>query len=246
MAKIVNEYQYFKQFIENIVKQNSNALICKLCRVKEFDNFVVKVEILSNDTKLLELSNIPIIQNGYVEPFLQKGDLGLLLPTNITIYNYLIEKENYFIENAREYVFMPLILKSKALNGNGDVLAIKSPKNDVINFGNEKLDLETKTTDINSKEKLKINTNNALLEANEVTINGNTSLSLESAQTSIKSTSPLELSGSETLGSLLNELITILSSLTTTPAVVGSPCSLNPATITQLQALAVRLQASFK
>lgn len=234
-----NEYQYFEKYIREVINDNAPRFECFLSKVKSFDNLCVSVEIVNNANEIMELSQVPIIQSAYNQPFIQKGDYGIILPLNTSILNSLLEKENLFTQGINEYVFLPLVLKSKAITGAGDNATIQSPNSEIkATINNNGIEIISKSDS---------------LKDNDLSINSKNKISLESADLSIKSdnvtiasSAPLEIGANDTLGSLIGELIDTLSSLTTTNAVVGSPCALNPATITQLATLKAKIQASFK
>lgn len=82
-------------------------------------------------------------------------------------------------------------------------------------------------------------------------ISGTTDLDLSSPLTTVSGSSELKLNGgiiqiksaTQSMYTLITTLFTILEGLTTTNAVPGSPCAVNPATIALLQAEALKWQA---
>lgn len=246
--KIVNDKQYLDSYLENAIKAHSNNVVCELCKVKACNGFSVDIVILSNDDELLELKNIPFIQSAYSQPIIQKDDLGLIFPINNTIYNYLIEKENFYINNANEYVFMPLVLKSKALQGEGNKAIITSAdSSNIASIDNDLISIQGNNLEASLSENLNAEGKDIAIKANnDLTINATSSLSAESANISIKSTQPLEIGANDTIGSLVNELIDIVSALAPIATSLGAPCTPDPAALVKLTALKAKILLSFK
>lgn len=195
---MINNDKYFNEYVRNIVKEYSNESTCKLCKVVSYDNQFVEVECVNTEGGVLK--QIPIIASKYVRPFIQQGDLGLLLNIRGNIFNYLINEENMFTQ-GNGYVYAPLISKDEIVvgNNNGNNMIITSPDSkNTIDYSNK-----GKTSKLVKKSE-NIDTTLDSISKGNVTIESKALLSLLSSK-------PIVVKTGENLGSLLVEILNTLS-----------------------------------
>lgn len=219
-SPISNKTLGLQKYLKSIVEQYSNDYNAILCEVVSYDNCFVKVKILNADNIITEINNIPIIANKYSRPFVQQGDLGILLNIHTDIYNTLIGLENSY-QDTNSYVFLPIIYQNESVDGNnnGNVKIDISPDGaNNIQFSNDGLNATLKQHNENITNDLTINADNSNITAKSdiketaqnITNTASASIALTAPTISISSQTPITIKSqgeSSNLGALLVETL---------------------------------------
>ena len=111
----VNTYSSINKYLQRVVNEAINLLPKSLpCRVLEVNGNKVKVErLLKNNNIIGFVDNVPIVRAIYYSYPIKAGDLGVLIPSDYPVVNYvdndlLPAKEMRTNSDGMGYMFFPL------------------------------------------------------------------------------------------------------------------------------------------
>lgn len=111
----VNTYSSINKYLQRVVNETINLLPKSLpCRVLEVNGNKVKVErLLKNNNIIGFVDNVPIVRAIYYSYPIKAGDLGVLIPSDYPVVNYvdnnlLPAKEMRTNSDGMGYMFFPL------------------------------------------------------------------------------------------------------------------------------------------
>lgn len=244
---MINNAFYLQNYILDLIKGNTPNYNGLLCEVVKYDNMFCEVKIKDATGQVTNLTNVPILANKYSRPFVQAGDLGVLLNVHTDFYNTLIGQENTYAD-INSYVFMPIIYKTEAVSGNsnGNTQIETSPdKANTMSFSNEGYVQKLKAHTDNV-------TNNYTLTAKNISETASSAYNAKGNSVTINSGTPITIKTSQegsNLGSLLydtlNDICTALSNAGV-PIIIGD-CSAQqnaslPGNISSIKAKMTRLK----
>ena len=232
---------------------------CYYAQVLVSDGYFANVKLVTQESTLVPIMGVPILQSKYDHPITKPGDKGLLLNVAQNIGG-LIEGKKTDMQKTDYFVFLPLITKSEY---KGDPLhrLISSPSlKTFFKLGDDGIVLEATTTISGKAQTLKFEGETKITGNTSITgdteVKGNTSvtgdveisgsLSVEGPQIAIKGSAPLEIGTSKTIGYLIDTIVTELMSFKTIPAAPGSPLTGDPGFIANMAKLKAEIATILK
>lgn len=215
--------QYFLQSIADFnATYNLERTLAKVTNISE-EGFYIDCKLINTNIGSEEYKYIPVLKNKYVNYPILKDDIVILLTLSHLLGNYLETEDLQNPENREAYFALPFTLLKDFKHKNE--FSLITPESNY-------------TITCSDNEGIKINDIIALKD---------TKLEIKDADISIKSNMPIEIGGTDTLGSLLDELVNTLLSATTGPlAPSGTTTSFDPTTITKLTSLISKINLTFK
>lgn len=261
-------YEDFMQLIDKRIKEKTEIINGILCKVEKVNGMYVDVKLLSQDTNITTLSNIPVVQSKYMQVIIQKGDIILLLNISIDISN-LLKEVSSLCKKRNYYIGIPLLLKSEYDNEEATLKITSNTQKSIITLNNEKLEFQLEKDfkisaegkcelefqeEINmqtkkdfllkSQEKIDIGGKNINLKSQQdFMIDATQKFSIEGMQTEIKSQMPMKIGNSATIGQILNDICMQIITLGSTPTAPGAP--VNPAIAAIMATIQAKINANF-
>lgn len=253
-----NNWMYLNKLITDKILDTLPTR-CYYAQVLVSDGYFANVKLVTQESTLVPIMGVPIIQSKYDHPITKPGDKGLLLNVAQNIGG-LIEGKKTDMQKTDYFVFLPLITKSEY---KGDPLhrLISSPSlKTFFKLGDDGIVLEATTTISGKAQTLKFEGETKITGNTSITgdteIKGNTSvtgdveisgsLSVEGPQIAIKGSAPLEIGTSKTIGYLIDAIVTELMSFKTIPAAPGSPLTGDPGFIANMAKLKAEIATILK
>lgn len=253
-----NNWMYLNKLIADKILDTLPTR-CYYAQVLVSDGYFANVKLVTQESTLVPIMGVPIIQSKYDHPITKPGDKGLLLNVAQNIGG-LIEGKKTDMQKTDYFVFLPLITKSEY---KGDPLhrLISSPSlKTFFKLGDDGIVLEATTTISGKAQTLKFEGETKITGNTSITgdteITGNTSvtgdveisgsLSVEGPQIAIKGSAPLEIGTSKTIGYLIDAIVTELMSFKTIPAAPGSPLTGDPGFIANMAKLKAEIATILK
>lgn len=253
-----NNWMYLNKLITDKILDTLPTR-CYYAQVLVSDGYFANVKLVTQESTLVPIMGVPILQSKYDHPITKPGDKGLLLNVAQNIGG-LIEGKKTDMQKTDYFVFLPLITKSEY---KGDPLhrLISSPSlKTFFKLGDDGIVLEATTTISGKAQTLKFEGETKITGNTSVTgdteITGNTSvtgdveisgsLSVEGPQIAIKGSAPLEIGTSKTIGYLIDAIVTELMSFKTIPAALGSPLTGDPGFIESMVKLKAEIATILK
>lgn len=253
-----NNWMYLNKLITDKILDTLPTR-CYYAQVLVSDGYFANVKLVTQESTLVPIMGVPIIQSKYDHPITKPGDKGLLLNVAQNIGG-LIEGKKTDMQKTDYFVFLPLITKSEY---KGDPLhrLISSPSlKTFFKLGDDGIVLEATTTISGKAQTLKFEGETKITGNTSITgdteITGNTSvtgdveisgsLSVEGPQIAIKGSAPLEIGTSKTIGYLIDAIVTELMSFKTIPAAPGSPLTGDPGFIANMAKLKAEIATILK
>lgn len=253
-----NNWMYLNKLITDKILDTLPTR-CYYAQVLVSDGYFANVKLVTQESTLVPIMGVPILQSKYDHPITKPGDKGLLLNVAQNIGG-LIEGKKTDMQKTDYFVFLPLITKSEY---KGDPLhrLISSPSlKTFFKLGDDGIVLEATTTISGKAQTLKFEGETKITGNTSITgdtkITGNTSvtgdveisgsLSVEGPQIAIKGSAPLEIGTSKTIGYLIDAIVTELMSFKTIPAAPGSPLTGDPGFIANMAKLKAEIATILK
>lgn len=253
-----NNWMYLNKLITDKILDTLPTR-CYYAQVLVSDGYFANVKLVTQESTLVPIMGVPILQSKYDHPITKPGDKGLLLNVAQNIGG-LIEGKKTDMQKTDYFVFLPLITKSEY---KGDPLhrLISSPSlKTFFKLGDDGIVLEATTTISGKAQTLKFEGETKITGNTSITgdteIKGNTSvtgdveisgsLSVEGPQIAIKGSAPLEIGTSKTIGYLIDAIVTELMSFKTIPAAPGSPLTGDPGFIANMAKLKAEIATILK
>lgn len=253
-----NNWMYLNKLITDKILDTLPTR-CYYAQVLVSDGYFANVKLVTQESTLVPIMGVPILQSKYDHPITKPGDKGLLLNVAQNIGG-LIEGKKTDMQKTDYFVFLPLITKSEY---KGDPLhrLISSPSlKTFFKLGDDGIVLEATTTISGKAQTLKFEGETKITGNTSITgdteIKGNTSvtgdveisgsLSVEGPQIAIKGSAPLEIGTSKTIGYLIDAIVTELMSFKTIPAAPGSPLTGDPGFIANMTKLKAEIATILK
>lgn len=253
-----NNWMYLNKLITHKILDTLPTR-CYYAQVLVSDGYFANVKLVTQESTLVPIMGVPILQSKYDHPITKPGDKGLLLNVAQNIGG-LIEGKKTDMQKTDYFVFLPLIAKSEY---KGDPLhrLISSPSlKTFFKLGDDGIVLEATTTISGKAQTLKFEGETKIAGNTSITgdteITGNTSvtgdveisgsLSVEGPQIAIKGSAPLEIGTSKTIGYLIDAIVTELMSFKTIPAAPGSPLTGDPGFIANMAKLKAEIATILK
>lgn len=253
-----NNWMYLNKLITDKILDTLPTR-CYYAQVLVSDGYFANVKLVTQESSLVPIMGVPIIQSKYDHPITKPGDKGLLLNVAQNIGG-LIEGKKTDMQKTDYFVFLPLITKSEY---KGDPLhrLISSPSlKTFFKLGDDGIVLEATTTISGKAQTLKFEGETKITGNTSITgdteVKGNTSvtgdveisgsLSVEGPQIAIKGSAPLEIGTSKTIGYLIDAIVTELMSFKTIPAAPGSPLTGDPGFIANMAKLKAEIATILK
>lgn len=253
-----NNWMYLNKLITDKILDTLPTR-CYYAQVLVSDGYFANVKLVTQESTLVPIMGVPILQSKYDHPITKPGDKGLLLNVAQNIGG-LIEGKKTDMQKTDYFVFLPLIAKSEY---KGDPLhrLISSPSlKTFFKLGDDGIVLEATTTISGKAQTLKFECETKITGNTSITgdteITGNTSvtgdveisgsLSVEGPQIAIKGSAPLEIGTSKTIGYLIDAIVTELMSFKTIPAAPGSPLTGDPGFIANMAKLKAEIATILK
>lgn len=253
-----NNWMYLNKLITDKILDTLPTR-CYYAQVLVSDGYFANVKLVTQESTLVPIMGVPILQSKYDHPITKPGDKGLLLNVAQNIGG-LIEGKKTDMQKTDYFVFLPLITKSEY---KGDPLhrLISSPSlKTFFKLGDDGIVLEATTTISGKAQTLKFEGETKITGNTSITgdteVKGNTSvtgdveisgsLSVEGPQIAIKGSAPLEIGTSKTIGYLIDAIVTELMSFKTIPAAPGSPLTGDPGFIANMAKLKAEIATILK
>ena len=253
-----NNWMYLNKLITDKILDTLPTR-CYYAQVLVSDGYFANVKLVTQESTLVPIMGVPILQSKYDHPITKPGDKGLLLNVAQNIGG-LIEGKKTDMQKTDYFVFLPLITKSEY---KGDPLhrLISSPSlKTFFKLGDDGIVLEATTTISGKAQTLKFEGETKITGNTSITgdteVKGNTSvtgdveisgsLSVEGPQIAIKGSAPLEIGTSKTIGYLIDTIVTELMSFKTIPAAPGSPLTGDPGFIANIAKLKAEIATILK
>ena len=226
----INDFLNDTKFIDSRIKTATNKSIHLLCVVLSYDGNFVSVKLIAKQEGIAKLENIPVIHspNSYVA--IEKDQHGILINLGQSTAGFFedgsVRGDFYDIP---EYVFVPCIVKSKAVKIDKESSALTCAG-------------QTTAVELNKKEGLSLKTDQKLTAdiQKDISIKSQTKIDLEAnTGLTLKSSTPVDLNSSK-LGATLTKLATDLQTLQAAAAPVG--VSWSPTSLTDLMNIAAKIQ----